>query len=170
MLVKLRSFTLAQVESEPFGDLDKPDMFFQFYPELYGGRSGSMVPFSLRLLVAQLPAYVEKHQIALTRLYLILSTIRKVNSEVKVISFNKKFIVIFSEFVFYCLQMLENLKRQLFEDGTPCELSPAAREESIKFWTARETRVLHSVVNTALSFKVVLIPFDSISILFYLHI
>lgn len=81
LLVKLRSFSLADVESEPFGDLDKPDMFFQFYPELYGGRLGSMVPFSLRLLIAQIPSYIEKHQKALSRLHSLLATIRKVNPE-----------------------------------------------------------------------------------------
>lgn len=37
-----------------------------------------MVPFSLRLLIAQIPAYIEKHQKALTRLHLMLATIRKV--------------------------------------------------------------------------------------------
>ncbi|KAK6624570.1 hypothetical protein RUM44_011429 [Polyplax serrata] len=126
LLIKLRSFRVAHVEAEPFGDLDKPDMFFQFYPELYGGRTGSMVPFSLRLLVAQLPAYVEKHQLALTKLYSLLANIRK---------------------------MLSNLEKELLEDGGPCVLSESVRKESIKFWTQRETRVLHYVVNTALMYK-----------------
>jgi hypothetical protein len=78
--VKLRSFSLAEVESEPFGDLDHPDLYFQFYPELYGGRMGSMVPFSFRLLLAELPQYLTKHQEALSRLHVLLATVRKVRT------------------------------------------------------------------------------------------
>lgn len=77
--MKLRSFSLAEVESEPFGDLDHPDLYFQFYPELYGGRVGSMVPFAFRLLLAELPQYLKKHQEALNRLHALLATVRKVS-------------------------------------------------------------------------------------------
>lgn len=76
--VKLRSFSLAEVESEPFGNVDNPDLYFQFYPELYGGRMGSMAPFAFRLLLAELPQYLGKSQEALIRLHSLLSTIRKV--------------------------------------------------------------------------------------------
>lgn len=64
--------------------------------------------------------------------------------------------------------MLSNLEKDLFEDGTPCKISAAMREESIKFWSLRENRVLHSVVNTALQCKVrifnnaIIINFDII--------
>jgi hypothetical protein len=77
--VKLRSFSLAEVESEPFGDLDRPDLYFQFYPELYGGRVGSMVPFAFRLLLAELPQYLAKYQETQNRLHALLATVRKVS-------------------------------------------------------------------------------------------
>jgi hypothetical protein len=80
--MKLRSFSLAEVESEPFGDLDRPDLYFQFYPELYGGRMGSMVPFAFRLLLAEFPQYLTKHQEALNRLHALLATVRKVSHTV----------------------------------------------------------------------------------------
>ncbi|KAJ9587885.1 hypothetical protein L9F63_018666, partial [Diploptera punctata] len=121
--VKLRSFSLAEVESEPFGDLDRPDLYFQFYPELYGGRMGSLVPFAFRLLVAELPQYLTKHQEALNRLHTLLATVRKI---------------------------IRNLENGLCEDGSPAELSAADRSESKKLWTSREARVLHSIVNCAL--------------------
>ncbi|GFG35169.1 hypothetical protein Cfor_12745 [Coptotermes formosanus] len=120
--VKLRSFSLAEVESEPFGDLDHPDLYFQFYPELYGGRMGSMVPFAFRLLLAELPQYLTKHQEALNRLHVLLATVRKI---------------------------LRNLEAGLCEDGSPAELSPSDRNESRKLWATREARVLHSIVNCA---------------------
>lgn len=123
LLVKLRSFSLAEVESEPFGDLDRPDLYFQFYPELYGGRVGSMVPFTFRLLVAELPQYLSKHQEALNCLHALLATVRKI---------------------------LCNLEAGLCEDGSPAELSLSDRNESRKLWASREARVLHSIVNCAL--------------------
>lgn len=121
--MKLRSFSLAEVESEPFGDLDRPDLYFQFYPELYGGRMGSLVPFAFRLLLAELPQYLSKHQEALNRLHALLATVRKI---------------------------LRNLENGLCEDGSPAELSPSDRSESKKLWSGREARILHSIVNCAL--------------------
>lgn len=78
LLVKLRSWSVAWAESEPWWDLDKPDLYFQFYSELYGGRPGTIVPFSFRLLLAELPQYVHKPQEALKRLFSTLSVVRKV--------------------------------------------------------------------------------------------
>ncbi|GLH04157.1 Uncharacterized protein GBIM_09929 [Gryllus bimaculatus] len=121
--VKLRSFSLAEVESEPFGNLDQPDLYFQFYPELYGGRMGSMVPFSFRLLLAELPQYSTKYQDAFNRLHELLATIRKI---------------------------LANLNAGQCEDGSPAELSANDKNESKKLWNTREIRVLHSIVNCAL--------------------
>ncbi|RXG60250.1 Trafficking protein particle complex subunit 12 [Armadillidium vulgare] len=43
LLVKLRRFSFAEVECEPFGDLNSPDLYFEFYPEIYGGKKGSMI-------------------------------------------------------------------------------------------------------------------------------
>jgi hypothetical protein len=40
---------------------------------------GSMVPFAFRLLLAELPQYLAKHQEALNRLHALLATVRKVS-------------------------------------------------------------------------------------------
>jgi len=40
---------------------------------------GSMVPFAFRLLLAELPQYLTKHQEALNRLHVLLATVRKVS-------------------------------------------------------------------------------------------
>ena len=58
LLVKLRRFSLAEVECQYFNDLDAPDLYFEFYPELYGGRKGSMVPFGFRFVLSSLFFYL----------------------------------------------------------------------------------------------------------------
>ena len=73
---------MAEVEAEPFGDLDRPDLYFQFYPEMYPMRRGSMVPFAFRLLVAELPQYLGKYHDALDRLYALLNTVENVSNKV----------------------------------------------------------------------------------------
>ncbi|KAK2575444.1 hypothetical protein KPH14_011181 [Odynerus spinipes] len=59
LLAKLKQNDLLEKESKPFGDLDKPDMYFTFYPELYGTRPGSMATFAFRLLLAEVSYYYD---------------------------------------------------------------------------------------------------------------
>lgn len=66
------------MEAEPFGSLDKPDLFFQFYPEMYGGRPGSIATFSFRLLIAELPMHCGKPKESMTRLFNLVATVRQV--------------------------------------------------------------------------------------------
>ncbi|PIK59898.1 putative trafficking protein particle complex subunit 12 [Apostichopus japonicus] len=80
LLVKLRQFSTAELESQPFRDFDKPDLYYQYYPALYPGRKGSMVPFSFRVLVAEIPQFVSQHQQSMTRLYALLATCQKIVS------------------------------------------------------------------------------------------
>lgn len=69
---------MAETEAERFWDFDRPDLYFPFYPDLYGGRMGTLVPFNFRLLLAELPAHNGKHRDALTRLHSVLAIVRKV--------------------------------------------------------------------------------------------
>jgi len=78
LLTKLRQFSVAEVEAEPFGDLDRPDLYFQYYPEMYPGRAGSMVPFAFRVLLAELPQHLGKQHETLDRLYTLLAKVRDV--------------------------------------------------------------------------------------------
>ena len=50
----------------------------QFYPEMYGGRPGSIASFSFRLLLSELPMHCGKPKDSLTRLYSMKSTIKQV--------------------------------------------------------------------------------------------
>ncbi|XP_034230390.1 trafficking protein particle complex subunit 12 [Thrips palmi] len=126
LLVKLKLFSLAETEAERFWDFDRPDLYFPFYPDLYGGRMGTLVPFNFRLLLAELPAHNGKHREALTRLHSVLAIVRKI---------------------------LKNLENGLSEDGSPAELGAADAMESKRLWCNREIRTLHSIVNCAISNK-----------------
>lgn len=113
-------------EAEQFGDCTKPDMFYQFYPESYENRPGSLVPFSLRLLLAEIPGHVGKPDESMDRLYAMLDIIQ---------------------------QMLSNLRDGKTEDGSGLLSSEQDKAESIRLWMGRETRVYHSIVNCAIALK-----------------
>ncbi|XP_052848851.1 trafficking protein particle complex subunit 12 [Drosophila gunungcola] len=78
LLAKLGEFELLNAEAEPFGQLSSPDVFYDFYPEMYNGKSGSIACFSFRLLLAELPIYLGKPHIALDRLSELHVTSREI--------------------------------------------------------------------------------------------
>ena len=80
MLVKSQLSEVAFNEALQFGDLDAPDLYFDYYPE--SGQRGTMVPFNFRLLVAELPAHQNQINRAQSRLCLVLATVRRILSDV----------------------------------------------------------------------------------------
>ncbi|XP_034713558.1 trafficking protein particle complex subunit 12 [Etheostoma cragini] len=126
LLTKLNLFQNAELEFEPFGNLDQPDLYYEYCPTVYPGRRGSMVPFSMRLLHAELPQYLAKPQEALDRLH------------------NLKTV---------CLAILENLEKGLAEDGSMVTLTQENREGSLKLWRSRLSRVMYSMANCLLLMK-----------------
>lgn len=52
LLVKLGLFQNAEMEFEPFGNLDQPDLYYEYYPHVYPGRRGKA------LLVVFMPLHV----------------------------------------------------------------------------------------------------------------
>lgn len=49
--------------------------------------------------------------------------------------------------------MISNLKSGLCEDGNPTEISQPDRSDSIRVWSGRESRIIHSIINCALALK-----------------
>jgi len=53
-----RQYRKAMDELDSLGDLEGPANFYESYPNLYQDRHGSMVPFSLLVLRAEMPSFV----------------------------------------------------------------------------------------------------------------
>lgn len=120
LLLKLQLFNMAEAECEPFGDLDRPDLYYEFYGDVYGSRRGCMVPFALRLLLPRISTCVGKFGTALDRLYSVLNVVTKI---------------------------LENLEAGLAEDGTSRSVSDERKEASLALWRKRELKVLYTITN-----------------------
>ena len=73
-LLKLREVARAEREMTLLGDLHAESWQYEGYPGVYPGCTGSMVPYSLHLLHALLPAYSGKFDHALARLYTLLAS------------------------------------------------------------------------------------------------
>lgn len=76
-LTKLRRFADAAAELDSLDDdLDSSSYLYESYPHHYPNRSGSMVPFVLRWLRAELPSKLGKRHETLDRLYGLLDLVR----------------------------------------------------------------------------------------------
>ena len=79
LLLKLKQFTTVETEAAAFGSLENNvDLYYDYYPEQYGARQGSMVPFGFRVLLAELPLHVGKPLDAMDRLYSLLALVEKI--------------------------------------------------------------------------------------------
>lgn len=85
-----------------------------------------MVPFSMRVLHAELPQYLNKPQECLDRLHSMRSI---------------------------CQKILANLEEGLAEDGSMMTLTPENRQASIQLWRSRLCRVMYSMANCLLMMK-----------------
>uniref|UniRef100_A0A2K6FNI3 Trafficking protein particle complex subunit 12 n=1 Tax=Propithecus coquereli TaxID=379532 RepID=A0A2K6FNI3_PROCO len=126
LLVKLGLFQNAEMEFEPFGNLDQPDLYYEYYPHVYPGRRGSMVPFSMRILHAELQQYLGNPQESLDRLHRVKTV---------------------------CSKILTNLEHGLAEDGSMSNMSPENRQASVQLWRSRLGRVTYSMANCLLLMK-----------------
>ncbi|XP_015335503.1 trafficking protein particle complex subunit 12 [Marmota marmota marmota] len=134
LLVKLGLFQNAEMEFEPFGSLDQPDLYYEYYPHVYPGRRGSMVPFSMRILHAELQQYLGNPQESLDRLHRIKTV---------------------------CSKILANLEQGLAEDGGMSSVTPESRQASVQLWRSRLGRVLYSMANCLLLMKDYVLAVDA---------
>lgn len=130
MTSKLHLYPAAEAELSAFGDLDQPDLYFEFYPTGNyppHAQRGSMVPFAMRVLWAELPGHSGKPAETLDRLYRLLSVVDA---------------------------MIENLNSGLSADGGSSVLPPpemlAAASET---WRRRRLTLLYSTANVLMMTK-----------------
>lgn len=126
LLTKLRQIEILENESKAFGNLDKPDMYFIYYPELYGTKPGSMASFSFRLLLAEIPNYLGKSKQTIDNLYQILAIVKKI---------------------------IKNLKSGLNGDGSQLKSNLNKQEDALRLWNGRKCRILISIVNCSIGMK-----------------
>ncbi|KAH8874346.1 Trafficking protein particle complex subunit 12 isoform 3 [Schistosoma japonicum] len=115
LLVRTRNYELAEREFSTFQDMEAPNFYFEYDPKTYPGRTGSIIPFSLRLLHAELPFHSNRANEALDRLYYLLAVINRI---------------------------ISNLKQGFKEDGLKSEPDLLYRQASLNLWTSRKIRVL----------------------------
>jgi hypothetical protein len=115
---------MAFNELSAFGDLDSPDFYYEYYPELNEQKkSGTMVPFSFRLLAAELPAHHNRINEAHVKLCQLLSTVRRIVRDID---------------RFAASEMMN-------EDE---------RLEALNLWTCRQSSVIQCLIDCSLMKKV----------------
>lgn len=124
LLVRTQNYDLAERELASFQTLDAPNVYFEYVPEMYPNRTGSIIPFSLRLLHAELPFYLSRPEEALNRLYYLLDVINRIKT---------------------------NLQRGYTEDGKIAQHNQEYCSSSLSLWSCREARVLSSCLSIYLS-------------------
>ena len=78
LLVKTQLAEVAAIEIKAFRNLDSPDLYYEFYPEFDGQKRGTMVPFSFRLLAAEIPTHNNELNESQDKLCQLLATVRKI--------------------------------------------------------------------------------------------
>ncbi|KAL3869484.1 hypothetical protein ACJMK2_042161 [Sinanodonta woodiana] len=126
LLLKLRMYGVVESELQGFNNLDTPDLYYEFYPQMYPGCHGSMVPFGMRMLNAELPHHLGRSQEALDRLYYMLAITQKI---------------------------ISHLDDGLAEDGSAIQISEQSRQVSRDLWQTREKQILYTIGNIFLSIK-----------------
>lgn len=78
LLIKTQLAEVAAIEIKAFRNLDSPDLYYEFYPEFDGQKKGTMVPFSFRLLAAEIPAHNNELNESQDKLCQLLAAVRKI--------------------------------------------------------------------------------------------
>ena len=122
MMTKLHLYPAVEAELSAFEDLDQPDLYFEFYPtgDFPAHARGSMVPFALRLLWAELPCHSGKPAETLDRLYQLLAVVDR---------------------------MLENLRDGNSADGSSVLPTPEALAAGLALWRRRRLTLLIAIAN-----------------------
>lgn len=84
----MSAWKIASKEALAWDDLDRPDLYMQWYKELYGNKQGTLVPFSFRLILAELPQYTTSSNNVYKKLFEVLTCVKKVCSSTVIFCFS----------------------------------------------------------------------------------
>lgn len=76
--MKLKLFKEVEMELAQFDSFNKPQFFYEFQASVYPDRKGSMVPFGLRMLNAELAHYLGRSDESISNLYKLLANVESV--------------------------------------------------------------------------------------------
>ncbi|KAG0182628.1 hypothetical protein DFQ28_005719 [Apophysomyces sp. BC1034] len=76
-LTKLGLYQLASAEFDKLGDLNRPELTYEYHAQAYPDRSGSIVPFELWVLWASLPAWLKYPLVTLERITVLAVRCKK---------------------------------------------------------------------------------------------
>ena len=76
--MKLKFFKEADQELAQFENFDLAEFYYDSHPESYPNRKGSMVPFGLRVLAAELKQFLAKSDECVTGLTRLLDIVNQV--------------------------------------------------------------------------------------------
>ncbi|KAL5106989.1 Trafficking protein particle complex subunit 12 [Taenia crassiceps] len=126
LLKQTQQFNLLERELALFDRLDNPDVYFEHAPDLYPRRKGSMIPFSMRLLHAELPHFVGQSGEALDRLYFLAAVVAR---------------------------MISNLENGYTEDGSESYPNEGYKNSSLVMWRRRESKILATCLSIYLAIQ-----------------
>jgi len=144
-LIKTRSIKSASDELDSIGDFESKENSYEKYANLYPKLRGSMVPFSLRVIKAELPYYL-KAAVSLDPLYELLSLCRK---EISHFSTNEKRE---KTILFKNIDLADSLSPLpapstsfLFSILDSEEVFSRTYEETLSIWIEREIRIIYII-------------------------
>lgn len=141
LLVKLGLFEMVTAEAEAFQQLSRPDLFYDFYAEMYNGRKGSMASFTFRLLLAELPMYVGQEKIALDNLSNVNSVCKQIMDHLS-LKGDAVGTLFWKRRYARSLQSMVNCSLVLKNYGLVHSLMKQL--EDLQMWTSQELQDLHS--------------------------
>eukprot|EP01135_Chromosphaera_perkinsii_P000293 Nk52_evm62s62 gene=Nk52_evmTU62s62 len=133
-LMKLRLFEVAQMELEKMADFDSPVFRFECYPDTFPDRKGCMIPFTLRIIQAELPYLNDQPDLSFQKLY--------------------KLKYICTDMIVLLKQTLEEgLNGKDFIKDTVFISSEEDIVSAIMIWQQREVRTMYAIANQLLGLK-----------------
>lgn len=135
--MKLKYFKEAELELKQFENFNRADLYYESHVQLYPNRKGSMVPFGLRVLNAELAQYLARSDESISSLYKLLNIIdNEILNKFKPKETPGFFLSIQFDSIHFLIDFL-------------------LKEEAFQLWNERKQKVQFSIVNILINRKVI---------------